>query len=171
MNCEFSSTKGTVVGTYFRRNLLNPIDLVYFYKENITVRASYTNRLVCEGNMKNFTVTLNNLHESDIDIYYCIFGIRNNKVSDYSGQGTMLIVSEPNMEHCADVCANCKTVSYQDPVVIGVIVAAIVALSCALVLSLWRAKKICHREQPKRGRAPNSVYEDMNLLRTQSMAR
>ncbi|XP_038634072.1 T-cell antigen CD7-like [Scyliorhinus canicula] len=173
INCEFSSTQHSIVGVYLKRNLSNPIDLIYIHQSGNTILD--INRTEFKGNVKNFTITLKNLQESDTDIYYCVFGIRP-PLSDKYGQGTVLLVSESNMKSCADGCAetrHCKEVSYKDPIVIGVIVSAIVAILCAIVLLFWRTRKVCRRKksQPNRARAPNSVYEDMNLVRTQSMGR
>ncbi|GCB61903.1 uncharacterized protein [Scyliorhinus torazame] len=174
INCEFSSKQQPLVGVYLRRNLSYPTDLIYVHTQSNTIRDSYINRTEFKGKVKNFTITLKNLQESDTDIYYCVFGIRHPTISDKYGQGTMLLVSESTVKSCADGCVetgHCKEVSYKDPIVIGVIVSAAVAMLCAIVLLLWRTKKICRRKQPNRVRAPNSVYEDMNLVRTQSMGR
>ncbi|XP_043570560.1 T-cell antigen CD7-like [Chiloscyllium plagiosum] len=174
LNCEYSSSQGTIVGTYLRRSFSKPIDLIYFHTKQVTKHKLYEHRLDCKGTVKNFTVTLHHFQESDRDIYYCVFGIRNQtSVNDRIVQETVL-VSESRMKDCKADCGetiNCREFSYKDPIVIGVIVVATVAIICALVLIFWHARKRCQPEMPTHGRAPNSVYEDMNLIRTQSVGR
>ncbi|XP_048466613.1 uncharacterized protein LOC109933749 [Rhincodon typus] len=174
INCEYSSSQGTIVGTYIKRSFSNPIDLIYVHPEKITKHKSYEKRLEYKGDVKNFTVTLNNVQESDIGIYYCVFGIRNKElIKDSFGQETVLL-SESKLKDCETECAeaiNCAELLYKDPIMIGVIITAIVAIICALIMILWHARKRCQPEKPTRGRAPNSVYEDMNLVRTQSVGR
>ncbi|XP_060700520.1 CMRF35-like molecule 1 isoform X2 [Hemiscyllium ocellatum] len=174
INCVYSSSKGTIVGTYLKRSVSKPIDLIYFHPSQVTKHKLYEHRLDCEGNVKNFTVTLRDFQESDRDIYYCVFGIRNQtSINDKIVQETVF-VSESRIKDCKADCEetiNCRQFSYKDPIVIGVIVVVAIAIICALVLISWHARKRCQPEVPARGRAPNSVYEDMNLIRTQSMGR
>ncbi|XP_048411468.1 uncharacterized protein LOC125463798 [Stegostoma tigrinum] len=174
INCEYSSSQGTIVGTYIRRSFSNPIDLIYVHPKQITKHKSYETRLEYKGDVKNFTVTINNIQESDIGIYYCVFGIRNKTyIKDSIGQETVLL-SESNLKDCKTDCAdatNCTELLHKDPIMIGVIITAIVAIICALIMILWHARKKCQPEKPRHGRAPNSVYEDMNLVRTQSVRR
>ncbi|XP_038633590.1 T-cell antigen CD7-like [Scyliorhinus canicula] len=149
INCEFSSKQDSLVGVYLRRKLSNPIDLIYVHKSRTTLNESYINRIEFKGEAKNFTIRLKNLQENDTDIYYCVFGVRRDILSDQYGQGTMLIVSELKMEHHADCSVgtrNYREISHKDPIVIGVIATSAIAIICALILLFWNVRKCIHRE-------------------------
>ncbi|XP_059805052.1 uncharacterized protein LOC132380317 [Hypanus sabinus] len=178
MKCKITVRKGEIVGTHLRRNPPSPEDLCYFKSiDSIHVGDLYKDRLECNktiGDESTITFQFRNLQISDTDFYYCITGIKHIRVAEFSGRGTLLIVSEPDNQTCAANCVEekfCQVDYLKDPVMIALIIFVIVLGICGLVLLISYGRKHYHCEQSQRKRAPNSVYEDMNLVRTQSMVR
>ncbi|XP_072098294.1 uncharacterized protein [Mobula birostris] len=179
IKCKITVRNGKVVGTHFKKNPLSPEDLCYFNGANeiAHIAVSYQGRLKCNKTIEDeesVTIQFRNLQINDTSFYYCTTGIKEAKLSDFHGRGTVLIVSEPDHQTCAANCVEknvCKVVYLKDPVMITVIILVAVFMICGLVLLILYIRKHYHWDQSQRKRAPNSVYEDMNLVRTQSMVR
>ncbi|XP_051889021.1 uncharacterized protein LOC127579962 [Pristis pectinata] len=176
ISCKITATDGEILGTHFKRNPLKPEDLCYVSAESTYIAESHRGRLECNKTVVDGTINIwfGNLQINDTDFYYCVTGVQKGRVFDINGKGTLLIVSDLSRQPCGDNCVeeeNCKIISFKDPVMITMIVILVVVLICGLVLLIHHIRNHYPQEQSQRKRVPNSVYEDMNLMRTQSMAR
>ncbi|XP_059805054.1 uncharacterized protein LOC132380319 [Hypanus sabinus] len=154
MKCKITVRKGEIVGTHLKRNPPPSEDLCYFKSiDSIHVGDLYKDRLECNktiGDQNTITIQLRNLQISDTDVYYCITGIKNIRVSEFSGKGTLLIVSEPdNQTYAANYVEEkfCKVDYLKDPVMITMIIFVVVLGICVLVLLNSYVRKHYQYEQ------------------------
>ncbi|XP_072882075.1 uncharacterized protein [Hemitrygon akajei] len=157
MKCKITVRSGEVVGTHLRRNPLSPEDLCYFKSiDSIHIAESHRGQLKCNKTIEDentITFQFRDLQINDTDFYYCITGIKNIRVSEFNGRGTLLIVSEPDNQTCAANCAEekfCKVDYLKDPVMITMIIFVVVLGICGLVLLISYVRKPYHCEQSQR---------------------
>lgn len=172
MTCEITFTHGTLVGTSLLRNPFNPMKLCYVTNTSAFIPAMHKLRLDCIGthDAKRINITLKNLQKNDTDIYYCSSGIENGRLKDFNSTGTILFVTDETKHNCAKE-EKCTFAVFKDPLMIAMIILAVASFLCALVLLIRHGKNHYQEAESQRKRVPNSVYEDMNLVRSQSMAR
>ncbi|XP_063315249.1 uncharacterized protein LOC134614914 [Pelobates fuscus] len=120
--------------------------LLFIYKDNTnTSNLNYAGHLEFYGIVSNFTVTLNNVTQSDADVYYCE-GLTSKKIC---GKGTVVTV---------DNCSEHSSSASFDPRLIALMFLVVISVLVHIILIIYQRRK-CRNHVI---RAPlNTVYEDM----------
>ncbi|XP_069786410.1 Ig kappa chain V region 3368 isoform X1 [Narcine bancroftii] len=171
INCEITFTQGNLLGTRFEKDSSSQVDLCYVSAKTKHIAEQYKNRLECDigkEDGKAINITFSNLQVNDSGAYFCIAGVKNGRLLDVTGKGTFLIVSDPNSQSNGE--DNVKISCFKDPLLITMIILAVVGLLSTIVLLLWNTRNHSQHKKSTLMQVPNLVYEDMNLVRTQSTA-
>ncbi|XP_036613328.1 T-cell antigen CD7 [Trichosurus vulpecula] len=85
------ATIGESIGLYLKRNIVRPMDVLYFSRKNETIiTKSYENRTIISGSLNNLVITITNIQLNDTDVYACQATASTNLL----GNGTVVMVTE-----------------------------------------------------------------------------
>ncbi|XP_034646385.1 T-cell antigen CD7 [Trachemys scripta elegans] len=157
------TTKGTLVGMYLKKEVVNAMEVLYITNNGRTrtIDFRYKDRIEISVLQTDVWITLHQLQKNDTGLYVCRESVLENyEPNCVSSQGTILVVKE--MEQ-----AECHMASWM-PYVLSFMALILVSALGYLILSHIDIKKHCQEGKEKQA---NIVYEDMSYtLRLNNLA-
>ncbi|KAG6931573.1 CD7 molecule [Chelydra serpentina] len=153
------TTKGTLVGIYLKREVVNAMEVLYIANNGRihTVSFLYKDRIDISFLSTEVRITLHQLHKNDTALYVCNESILEMyEPNCVSSKGTILVVKDKSPTEMEQ--AECRMASWV-PYVISFLALISVSALGYLILSHIDIKKQCQEGKKKQS---NTVYEDMS---------
>ncbi|XP_041076920.1 uncharacterized protein LOC121295870 [Polyodon spathula] len=161
-------------GLYLRRFIQNS-EVLYIHKSGkTTIDKNYTHLIKTEGDAKNCTITINNLTESNSDVYFCQFVelvVETGNITKVPTTGTLIVVQdEVKKVTCPLVDPNPPSSSLQltsTLMIVTSLAAVCVLMLCIIALIIWQLPNIkkCFAKRRFQQAKQDTIYEDMSQQR------